>query len=41
LPGRHGPDRWLILIACRDETQQTEMLGRLHGEGVECKALFS
>jgi hypothetical protein len=37
-----GLDRWLILIACRDETQQTEMLGRrLHGEGVECKALLS
>jgi hypothetical protein len=36
-----GPEQWLILISCRDEKHQTEMLRRLHGEGVECKALLS
>jgi hypothetical protein len=35
------PDQYLILITCRNESQQTELLGRLHGEGVECKALLS
>jgi hypothetical protein len=35
------PEQWLILITCRDEKHQTELLGRLHGEGVECKALLS
>jgi hypothetical protein len=36
-----GPEQWLILITCRDEKHQTEMLGRLQEEGVECKALLS
>jgi hypothetical protein len=35
------PEQWLIAITCRDEKHQTEMLGRLHGEGIECKALLS
>jgi len=29
------PDQYLILITCRNESHQTELLGRLHGEGVE------
>jgi hypothetical protein len=40
-PAREIPDQYLILITCRNETHQAELLGRLHGEGVECKALLS
>jgi ParB family chromosome partitioning protein len=32
-------DEFRILITCDDEAQQTELLERLSGEGVECKAL--
>jgi hypothetical protein len=35
------PDQYLILITCRNEIHQKELLGRLHGEGLECKALLS
>jgi hypothetical protein len=35
------PDQYLILITCRIESNQTELLGRLHGELVECQALLS
>jgi hypothetical protein len=27
------PDQYLMLITCRNESHQTELLGRLHGEG--------
>jgi ParB-like chromosome segregation protein Spo0J len=30
-----------ILITCRDETQQAELLERLNSEGIECRALIS
>src|SRR5262245_5739983 len=36
-----GPEQYLVLIKCRDEKQQGELLARLHGEGLECKALMS
>ena len=36
-----GPEQFLILLTCRDEKQQTELLERFRGEGMECKALLS
>lgn len=35
------PEQFLILIICRDENQQVELLGRFKAEGLECKALLS
>jgi hypothetical protein len=35
------PAQYLILVMCRDEKQQVELLGRFGGEGLECKALLS
>jgi hypothetical protein len=35
------PAQYLILITCRDEKHQTDLLQRLAGEGLECKALLS
>src|SRR4029077_12460009 len=34
-----GPEQFLVLITCRDEKQQVELLGRFQEEGLECKAL--
>ena len=43
-PG-HGihsiPEQYLILLTCRDEHQQVELLKRFSGEGLECKALLT
>ncbi len=36
-----GPDQYLVLVTCRDEKEQVDLLGRLHGEGFICKALLS
>jgi hypothetical protein len=33
--------QYLILVTCRDEAHQIEVLGRLTGEGLECRALVS
>jgi hypothetical protein len=30
-----------VLVTCRDEKEQTELLGRLKEEGRECKALLA
>ena len=35
-----GPEQFLVLVTCRDEKQQVEVLQRLKGEGLECKALL-
>jgi hypothetical protein len=35
------PEQYLILVTCRDEKEQVELLTRLQGEGLECKALLS
>jgi hypothetical protein len=35
------PEQWFVLVTCRDEKQQVELLGRLSGEGLECRALLS
>ena len=32
-------EQFLVIITCRDEKQQVELLGRFQGEGLECKAL--
>ena len=34
------PEQFFILVTCRDEAHQVELLGRFHGEGLECKALL-
>jgi hypothetical protein len=33
--------QFLVLVTCRDEKEQTELLGRLKEEGRECKALLA
>jgi hypothetical protein len=33
------PEQWLVLVTCRDEKQQVELLERFRREGVECRAL--
>jgi hypothetical protein len=35
------PEQWFVLVTCRDEKQQVELLGRLIGEGLECRAILS
>jgi hypothetical protein len=34
-------EQWYVLVTCRDEKQQVEVLGRLSGEGLECRALLA
>jgi hypothetical protein len=31
------PEQLSIIVTCRDEAQQVELLGRFHGEGLECR----
>ena len=42
-PDRLGPipEQFLILVTCRDEKQQVELLGRFAAEGLECKAMMT
>src|SRR5712692_10780077 len=35
------PEQFLILVTCRDEKQQVELLGRFGAEGLECKAMVT
>jgi hypothetical protein len=35
------PEQYAVLVTCRDEQQQVELLTRFQGEGLECKALLS
>jgi hypothetical protein len=35
------PAQYLVLVTCRDERQQVELLERFQAEGLECKALLS
>ncbi len=35
----HLEEQFLILVTCRDERHQVELLDRFQGEGLECKAL--
>ena len=34
-------EQYLVLVACRDEEHQVELLQRFQGEGLPCKALLS
>jgi hypothetical protein len=36
-----GPEQWLVLITCRDEPHQVELLKRFQTEGLDCRALLS
>jgi hypothetical protein len=36
-----GPEQWLVLITCRDERHQVELLQRFQTEGLDCRALLS
>jgi hypothetical protein len=43
-PGRAvdlGPAQFLVLVTCRDERQQVELLERFRRDGLECNALLS
>jgi hypothetical protein len=33
------PEQFLILVTCRDEKQQVELLGRFSKEGLECRVM--
>jgi hypothetical protein len=35
------PEQYLILLTCRDERHQVELLTRFQGEGLECRALLA
>jgi len=35
------PEQFLILVTCRDEKQQVELLGRFGAEGLECRAMMA
>jgi hypothetical protein len=35
------PEQHLILVTCRDEQHQVELLGRFQTESLECRALLS
>jgi hypothetical protein len=43
-PERRGgaelPEAFYVLITCRDEKHQVELLGRFKGEGLRCKAVL-
>ena len=34
-------EQWYVLVTCRDEKHQVELLGRFKGEGLTCKAVLS
>jgi hypothetical protein len=40
-PTDPGPEQWLVLVTCRDEGHQLELLERFEGEGLEAKALMA
>jgi hypothetical protein len=35
------PEQFLILVTCRDEKHQIELLGRFQSDGLECRPLLS
>jgi hypothetical protein len=35
------PEQFLLLVTCRDEKHQVELLQRFHTEGIQVKALIS
>jgi len=41
LGGEGLEEQWYVLVTCRDEKQQVELLGRFKGEGLTCKAVLT
>jgi len=41
LGGEGLDEQWYVLVTCRDEKQQVELLGRFKGEGLTCKAVLT
>jgi hypothetical protein len=39
--GQDVPAQFMVLVMCKDEEHQVELLGRFAGEGLDCKALLS
>jgi hypothetical protein len=37
----YGPAQFLVLVTCRDEQHQVELLGRFKEEGLKCKAALA
>jgi hypothetical protein len=35
------PEQFAVIVTCRDEAQQVELLARFHIEGLDCRALLS
>ena len=35
------PAQYAVLVTCRNEAQQIELLTRFHAEGLDCRALLS
>jgi hypothetical protein len=35
-----GPEQWLVLVTCRDEKEQVDVLERLTREGLRCRAMM-
>jgi hypothetical protein len=40
-PKKTIPEQYAVVVTCRDEAQQVELLTRLHAEGLDCRALLS
>ena len=36
-----GPEQYLVLVTCRDEKEQVELLGQLQAEGWQCRGVLS
>jgi hypothetical protein len=39
--GREVPEQFYVLVTCRDEAQQVELLTRFKADGLTCKAVLS
>jgi hypothetical protein len=35
------PEKWLVVVTCRNQAHQLELLERFGGEGLECSAMVS
>jgi hypothetical protein len=39
--GQVVPEQWMLLVMCKDENEQLELLERFQGEGLECEVLLA
>jgi hypothetical protein len=39
--GQEIPKQFMVLVLCKNEEQQIELLGKFMAEGLDCKALLS